>query len=433
MKSDTNIYDIAGIGIGPFNLGLAALTQPLKKINTIFLEQKSEFNWHEGMLIPGSTLQVSYLADLVTLADPSSKFSYLNFLRSHNRLIQFGVHEQGYITRSEYNRYCRWVCKQLSNLIFGYKVEYIHYDQNQDIFIISCYNKNNNTTQTIKARKLVVGIGSQPFLPCNAKDYLCDKVLHAADYMYRRPEIAKSKNVVLIGSGQSAAEIFYDLLYQLNTIETPLHWYTRSDRFYAMEHSKLNYEMTSPDYIDFFYGLERGEKARLLKSQATLYKGINHQLINAIYDRLYSLFTEEYDKQQIKIQAHAELISIGRGEDASYNLSFYHNAMHKKFTADAAAIILATGYTSRVPDFLGSLENIIKRNADGSLQIKRNYSLDDTNRIFIQNAELHTHGFNAPDLGLGAYRNAVIINTILGEDHYPVDFGTSFQSFGCAV
>ncbi len=432
MKPETKIYDIAGIGIRPFNLGLAALTAPINNLNTIFIEQKSEFNWHEGMLIPGSTLQVSYLADLVTLADPSSKFSYLNFLRSHNRLIQFGVHEQGYITRSEYNRYCRWVCGQLINLVFGFKVESIDYNKQLDIFMISCYDINNDTTQIIKTRKLVVGIGSQPCLPCNAQEFLNKKVLHAADYMYRRSEIIKSKKVVLIGSGQSAAEIFYDLLYHLDTMETPLHWYTRSDRFYAMEHSKLNYEMTSPDYIDFFYGLERHEKSRLLKSQATLYKGINHQLINAIYDRLYSLFTEGYDKH-IKIQAHAELSAVSRGADDCYELEFYHNALHKKFTTAADSIILATGYTSRVPDFLNSLEEMIQRNSDGSLHILRNYSLDNANRIFIQNAELHTHGFNAPDLGLGAYRNAVIINTILGHNYYPVDLGTSFQSFGCAV
>ncbi|MCH5719930.1 lysine N(6)-hydroxylase/L-ornithine N(5)-oxygenase family protein [Niabella hibiscisoli] len=52
MKPETKIYDIAGIGIGPFNLGLAALTAPVNNLNTIFIEQKSEFNWHEGMLIP---------------------------------------------------------------------------------------------------------------------------------------------------------------------------------------------------------------------------------------------------------------------------------------------------------------------------------------------------------------------------------------------
>ncbi|HHP4552544.1 SidA/IucD/PvdA family monooxygenase, partial [Acinetobacter baumannii] len=31
-----HIYDIVGIGVGPFNLGLACLTQPLNELSTIF-------------------------------------------------------------------------------------------------------------------------------------------------------------------------------------------------------------------------------------------------------------------------------------------------------------------------------------------------------------------------------------------------------------
>ncbi len=50
--------------------------------------------------------------------------------------------------------------------------------------------------------------------------------------------------------------------------------------------------------------------------------------------------------------------------------------------------------------------------------------------VFIQNAEKHTHGFNAADLSLGPYRNAVIINSMLGRDYYPVDGNTAFQHFG---
>lgn len=51
--------------------------------------------------------------------------------------------------------------------------------------------------------------------------------------------------------------------------------------------------MASPDYINFFYGLEPITKAQLLQKQFSLYKGINHQLIDAIYNRLYELFTED--------------------------------------------------------------------------------------------------------------------------------------------
>lgn len=130
------IYDLAGVGIGPFNLGLAALSHPIADLSCIFLEQKSVFSWHEGMMIPGTTLQVPYLADLVTLADPSSKFSYLNFLRDQNRLLQFGIYDSGYISRTEYNRYCKWVSSKLDSLLFNHHVKDILYNEKDDLFEI---------------------------------------------------------------------------------------------------------------------------------------------------------------------------------------------------------------------------------------------------------------------------------------------------------
>ena len=38
--------------------------------------------------------------------------------------------------------------------------------------------------------------------------------------------------------------------------------------------------------------------------------------------------------------------------------------------------------------------------------------------LFVQNAELHSHGVGAPDLGLGAHRNAVIVNALCGREVY---------------
>ncbi len=49
------IKDIVGIGIGPFNLGLAALTAHQPKLDTEFIERRDGFNWHSGMLLPGAT------------------------------------------------------------------------------------------------------------------------------------------------------------------------------------------------------------------------------------------------------------------------------------------------------------------------------------------------------------------------------------------
>ena len=48
----------------------------------------------------------------------------------------------------------------------------------------------------------------------------------------------------------------------------------------------------------------------------------------------------------------------------------------------------------------------------------------------MQNAELHTHGFVAPDLGMGAYRNSCILRDMLGREAYPVEKAIAFQEFG---
>lgn len=53
-----------------------------------------------------------------------------------------------------------------------------------------------------------------------------------------------------------------------------------------------------------------------------------------------------------------------------------------------------------------------------------------TGSIHVQNAELHTHGVGAPDLGLAAWRSATILNTLTGKETYPLPTRTAFTSFG---
>ena len=83
------IYDLCGTGIGPFNLSMAALADHTE-LQAVFLEKKNEsFDWYPGMLIKGSDLQVPFLADLVTFADPTSPYTFLNYLHHQNRLYSF--------------------------------------------------------------------------------------------------------------------------------------------------------------------------------------------------------------------------------------------------------------------------------------------------------------------------------------------------------
>lgn len=57
---ETTHVDIAGVGIGPFNLGLAALLDRHPELSGVFLDRKPAFSWHQGLLLPGTTLQVPF-------------------------------------------------------------------------------------------------------------------------------------------------------------------------------------------------------------------------------------------------------------------------------------------------------------------------------------------------------------------------------------
>lgn len=420
------IYDIVGIGIGPFNLGLAALCTPIEGLSTLFLDQASEFNWHPGMMLSDATLQVPFMADLVTMADPTSAYSFLNYLKHTDRLYKFYIREDFFILRKEYNAYCKWVIKQLKNCRFGQKVTAISYDKGT--YQLKLVEQRFGATETVLTKKLVLGTGTVPKVPGFINPALHQNAIHSSEYLKFKPTLLKQKTVSIIGSGQSAAEIFYDLLPETEN-GLKLKWFTRPDRFFPMEYSKLTLELTSPEYVDHFYNLSDAKRKQLLGKQNSLFKGINFELINQIFDKLYELSVDD-EEVNAALMPNCQLNNLVVKADGQYKLDFYHIESERDFTVDTDFVILATGYKYNEPDFLSNIQERIQRNTDALFQVHRNYAIDiNGNEIFVQNAELHTHGFVTPDLGMGAYRNASIINAVLGREVYTVEKRIAFQQF----
>src|SRR5690606_24724528 len=120
---------------------------------------------------------------------------------------------------------------------------------------------------------------------------LHDALPISSNYLHQRDQ-QLSGNVVLIGSGQSAAEIFIDLFdRQIHPMtgqaKFHLYWLTRSAGFFPMENTPLSLESFSPDYMSYFYHLPPDLKTSLPASQANLYKGISAKTLRDIYERLY--------------------------------------------------------------------------------------------------------------------------------------------------
>lgn len=419
-----------GVGIGPFNLGLAALLDKTE-CQSLFFDKKQSFEWHPGMLLEGTTLQVPFMADAVTMVDPTSRFSYLNYLHEQKRLYHFYFLEKFHIPRNEFNHYCQWVAEQLPQLQFGFEVENIESTE-EGYYCVTVFSTSTEERKIYYTKHIVIGIGTKPYIPERFSVANNDRLFHSSQYMNKRNHALNSKSVTIIGSGQSAAEIFYDLLSKQPDHFYQLSWFTRSKGFFPMEYSKLGLEHFSPDYTKYFYQLPKEKKKSVLKNQALLYKGISFSTIADIYDLLYERSIGS-NKPNIHLQALTELVSIEKWND-QFRLSLFQHEQEASKQLDSDVVILATGYQPYVPDCLKGIESMLEWDEDGQLLIQEDYKVktkvEGRYHIFVQNGELHTHGIGAPDLGLGAFRSATIVNQLVGKDVYQTYGNTVFQQFG---
>ncbi|MCI3929964.1 lysine N(6)-hydroxylase/L-ornithine N(5)-oxygenase family protein [Streptomyces sp. AN091965] len=435
-----NPRDLVGIGIGPFNLSLAALAQPLD-LDTAFYEQRPAFHWHPGLLIDGATLQVPFLADLVTLADPASPWSFLNYLKTRERLYPFYFAERFHIQRAEYDAYCRWVSDNLPQLHYGHQIDAVRWNPEHDLFDIDFTQLDADgeaeALGRTHAKNIALGIGTAPHVPEPLKplaDAPTVPVIHAADYLLHRDRFLTADHITVIGSGQSGAEVFLDLLRHRPPGAEKLHWLARTPAFAPMEYSKLGLEHFTPDYTRYFHALPETVRDQLVPGQWQLHKGIDADTIAAIHDELYQR-TLHGGWPDAVLTPGVNVRTAGRVATTRVELHLEHVEQGTRTRLTTDAVILATGYRERPLDrLLAGLTPYLRRDSADRPRIDEHHRLtldpSITGTIYVQNAERHTHGVGAPDLGLAAWRSAGILNSLTGKEPYPQPQRTAFTHFG---
>lgn len=411
------MYDVIAIGCGPFNLGLAALADGVDDVQLAVLDSRPEFTWHRGLMFEDAMLQVSFLADLVSLVEPAHHLSFLSFLKDNDRLYQFYVREKFHPTRREYETYLRWCAAQLDSLHFGHHVR--DAVSNGSSFELTV--ERGDAVETFEARHLVVGVGTEPAVPAALAGLPEERFLHSADYLFRRDDLLRSGHVTVVGSGQSGAECFLDLL---RSDGPAVSWLTRTAAFTPLDYSKLVLEMTTPSYVDYFHGLDEPVRDKLVKEQWRHYKGISAETLEDIHDVLYAR------DLQAELQCGVAVVSAVARADG-LELTMLHADSGKTFQHLTGAVVAATGYRNRPLPFLESLQEQIEHDAAGRWVINRDHSVRGAleGRIFVANADLHSHGVAAPDLGIGAIRNAGILNSIAGREVFRLPKSTAFTTF----
>ncbi|MET9257899.1 lysine N(6)-hydroxylase/L-ornithine N(5)-oxygenase family protein [Streptomyces sp. NPDC048182] len=433
--------DLVGIGIGPFNLSLAALADPLPGLDAVFYDRRPAFHWHPGLLIDGARIQVPYLADLVTLADPASPWSFLNHLKARDRLFPFYFAERHHIQRAEYDAYCRWVAEQLPTLRFHHQVDAVRWNPETALFEVDHTRLDaDGTAEALgrtHTRDLVLGIGTEPHVPeplAPLADTPGVPVLHAAQYLDHRESLLAAGHVTVVGTGQSGAEIFLDLLRHRPRGRERLHWLGRTDAFAPMEYSKLGLEHFTPDYTRYFHALTEPVRDRLVADQWQLHRGIDADTAAAIHDELYRR-TLDGGWPDTVLTPGVTVRTAGRLATTKIELHLEHAQQNTRSRLTTDAVVLATGYRERpLGPLLTALDPYLRRDSAERPRVDDRYRLlldpSVTGRIYVQNAETHTHGVGTPDLGLAAWRSATILNDLTGTEPYPLPDRTAFTTFG---
>ncbi|WP_417899625.1 SidA/IucD/PvdA family monooxygenase [Bacillus haimaensis] len=354
MEKST-VYDCIGVGIGPFNLGLAALMDTQKSMQALFFDKEEGFNWHPGMLIEQSDLQVPFIADLVTFADPTNKYSFLNYVHKQNRLYQFYFFRRFDIPRREYNLYAKWVVDQLQSCHFGKEVIDILESEHSGemVYRVKVRDVTTSDIHIYFSKHIVLGTGSIPFIPENLKKGNQNNVVHTSEYLPHANRIKNSGSIVVVGSGQSAAEVFYELLEDQKDYDYTLTWYTRAATFSQLEMAKLGQEVFSPDYVRYFHGLDYEKRKEALERLHTVRNGVDRDTLVRIYDLLYNRSVEGRDKK-ITIQPLTEVEEIiANGHEIE--LTCLQWEKEERYTRKAEKVVLATGYKPHIPDGSGTL------------------------------------------------------------------------------
>ena len=399
----------SAIGLGPFNLGLACLAEPIAGLDGVFLEAREEFRWHHGMMIEGATIQVPFLADLVTMADPTSRVLVPRTGSSRpGRLYPFYIRESFYPLRAEYDAYCRWAAARLPNLHWNAEV-----DRGRARRRGGRLRRGSCAPTPARIRARAASCSA------SARGRTCRRALRGLggpgdpqpDYLTDTASAAGSGSITVVGSGQSAAEIYLDLLEAHRPHGYRLDWVTRSPRFFPMEYTKLTLEMTSPEYTDHFHGLPLATCGEQLgREQRSLYKGISGDL-----DRRHlrhALPQAGADGRRADDAAHQHRGDRPRSGTASATgLELRHASSTSAYERETESLVLATGYAAETPPFLSAPSRSAPTGtrADGSPSPATTAIDGGRGQVFVQNGEEHTHGLIAPDLGFGAWRNSSIL------------------------
>lgn len=408
-------YNLVGIGIGVFNLSLAALADKSPGVKSAFFDGKPHFDWHSEIMFSDSEMQTSFLKDLVMGADPTSPYSFMNYLVQEGLFYSFMNTNRKVVTRREFEMYCQWVSKKLAhNLNFNSKVDEVSFKDGR--FHIRSGNK------VATADNICIGTGLTPNVPDFAKPFLGAKVFHAKSPHLRTLDVT-DKKVVVIGGGQTGIEIFRNCFKGKWGKPASTRLISSRANLEPLDNSPFVNEYFTPKYVEEFFDLDQDSKDPIVRHQKMASDGNTPEYLEALYNDIYQMRHVYRSEAPVEILPSRCMERIEETGD-SYRLVVSSKFTNKTEEHNADIVILSTGFRTLIPSLIEPLQNQIQFDGAGRFILDKNFSVKwkgpKENKIYAMNFSRHGHGISEPQTSLMAWRSATVINDILGREHFPV-------------
>lgn len=421
-SDEDRIFGMIGIGMGPANIALAIALEEAGFDDVAFIESSQEPVWQSGMLLEGSDIQHNPHRDLVSLRDPKSPYSFMNFLFERGRLIHHLNQPSAFPLRREYAEYISWARKKLKTTVFyGEHVNSITLEGPRES---PYYRVATNSGRAYLCRSLVLGPGRSAQIPSIFLPHLGTKVVHLNEYLptVNSRSTDELKHVTLVGGSQSAVEIALDLLNRFPNVRVDI--VTRSWSLRAKDHSPFSEEIYFPEFTSYYHSAPIAQRRQLdTFTRPTNYSAADLDVLETLYSKIYEQRLQ--GDQRCFVHGNIDLQNVTL-QDGRIEIHGAERVTGRSTTLQSDLVVLATGFKDMGKgDFqephhplLKDVAKYFSWTADGFLDVAENYELLSATEaippLFLNGLCESTHGIgDAGSFSLLSMRAATIANSVM--------------------
>lgn len=349
-------YDVVCIGFGSSSISLAiALQETSPETKVLFLEQQPRSTYVPFTRLPGSFMQLSFLNDLVTLENPRSKFSYIQYLHSTAQLIRFTNLGCMQPLREQFSRYLTWCADKFEDKVcYGARVQAVRpspkgKESSVGSWTVDYVDVESGESGMVSAKQVICAVGLQPTIPKPLQNsQISRSVFHSSECADLLQNVARDferqYRFAVIGNCQEAAEM-----------------------------------------IEKICGMRNAHHVTWIRESSTDgQQGIDPTLDHRLYELHYTQRVSEPDPQMWSFQKHSDvsLETVRRNTDGRIHIAYTNmDASSKSMGAVCDFVIAATGYKkSEYKKIFGQVKELFQGGEFG---------VDRHNRVKLRQGSVH--------------------------------------------